>query len=473
MTNARNVFRLGLSLALSCSSMAVATAQSTPATANDLKHLVLDRRVLDRVDGLRLVMGRVEKDSHNPLFQADKPWENALNNLYPNLLYDAEEKCFKLWYKCVLTDKDVIAKMMPPATVHDQGWFLLYATSKDGIAWEKPELGLFGFDGSKRNNAVCRDCPNAGVFKDPHDAEPKRRYKMVYDVGYGKVRVRFSPDGIHWSEPVTPKGLGQTGDTHNNAFWDAARGKYVLVTRLFLGERLVYRSESDDFLDWQEPRLAVRSSPEEGKRRQAYCMPAFAYANGYLGFVMMYNAGTDRTVDCELAWSPDTVKWERVLPGTPLIPRGPPGSCDAGCIYAQAGPPVVRDGRMWIYYGGSTAVHRGWKRHCLPCLARLRVDGFAGYEPVEPGRPGTLVTQPMTVGGPLRVSADAAGGSLRAEVLDTPGYGLADCQPITADVTDAAVAWKGGRDMSALAGKKVRLKFELTGAKLYAIGGLR
>ena len=34
-------------------------------------------------------------------------------------------------------------------------------------------------------------------------------------------------------------------------------------------------------------------------------MPVFPYGGIYLGFVMMYNAQGDRSVDCELAWSAD------------------------------------------------------------------------------------------------------------------------------------------------------------------------
>jgi len=98
--------------------------------------------------------------------------------------------------------------MMPPATIHNVGWFLLYATSKDGVVWEKPELGLHGFDGSTKNNVVARDVAGgAGVFKDPHDPDPARRYKLVYDLGFSKLRVRFSPDGLHWGEPLEPQGL--------------------------------------------------------------------------------------------------------------------------------------------------------------------------------------------------------------------------------------------------------------------------
>jgi hypothetical protein len=436
------------------------------------KQLVLDNRVIAATNNVRLVLGRVVKEARNPLFRADQPWENALNNLYPNLIYDEEARCFKLWYKCVLADTNVAAKLTPPNLINGVGWLLCYATSPDGIRWEKPELGLHHFGGSTKNNAVARDVANVGVFRDPHDPDPARRYKMIYDVGArlpDNMRTRFSPDGIHWSEPTPPAGLGTVGDTHSNAFWDEWQNRYVLITRLFLGERLVARSESADYRQWTKPVVVLRSTPAEGKQRQTYCLPAFPYANGYIGFVMLYNAGTDRTVDCELAWSADSVNWQRIAPGTPFIPRGPKDSYDAGCIYAQAGVPVVKDGQLWIYYGGSREVHRGWKRHCLPCLARLRLDGFAGYEPVDAAQPGTVLTQPLRcVADDLRVSADVR-GTLRVEVTGIDGYSLADCEPLA---SDAPVRWKGGRTLAALKGKTVQLKFQFDNATLFAFSGL-
>lgn len=437
------------------------------------KHLMLDDRVIDHVEHARLSQGVVEKDSHNPLFTADKPWENALNNLYPNIVYDADAKVFKLWYKCVLADKDLIAKMMPPATVHDVGWFLCYATSKDGVAWEKPDIGEIGFDGSTHNNIVARDTPNVGVFKDEHDGDPSRRYKMIYDVGMGQIHVRFSPDGIHWSEKIATEGMPKTGDTHNNAFWDARLGKYVLFTRQAPNhERTVFRSESGDFIHWSAPTQALHALPEEGKKRQAYCMPVYPYGDGYVGLVMMYNAGIDQTVDCELAWSADSISWKRVFPGKPFIPRGSAGSYDAGCIYAQANPPVMQDGKMLIFYGGSTAVHKGWKRHCLPCLARLRPDGFACYEPEKAGETAVIVTKPMRfTGSALRISADAERGGVRVGIVNETGFGIGDCEEISGNVTDTEVHWKGGRPLSELKGKAVQLRFELRGAKLYAFDG--
>lgn len=436
------------------------------------KHLVLDERVIQSTTNAKLTLGAVEKDSHNPLFRADQPWENALNNLYPNVLWDEQEHLFKLWYKCVLHDKDVIAKMANPTTVHDQGWFLLYATSRDGLKWEKPALGQFEFDGSKANNAVTRDTPNVGVFKDPHDADPARRYKMIYDIGLGKMRVRFSPDGVRWTEPLLPTGFTErTGDTHSNAFWDERLRKYVLITRFALGERLVARYESDDFLKWEKPQLVLRSTPEEAKKHQTYCMPTFPYANGYLGYVMMIHVGSASTVDCELAWSPDSVNWRRLAPGTPFIPRGPKDTYDSACIYAPAGPAIEQNGKLLIYYGGDFFPHLGWKRYCLPCLARIRVDGFAGYEPAAPESEAVVVTQPLRVTGPIQLTADAPHGTVRVRVLDAPAFGDGVSTAITTDVTDAEVQWPG-RDAATLRGKTVRLKFELRGAKLYAFRGL-
>jgi hypothetical protein len=247
----------------------------------------------------------------------------------------------------------------------------------------------------------------------------------------------------------------------------------VLITRFYLGERTVARSESDDFLHWDPPRLILRSTLSEGTARQTYCMPSFPYANVYLGYLMMYNPGMDRSVDCELAWSPDSVQWQRVCPGEPIIPRGPQGSCDSLCIYGPSGPAVERDGKLLIYYGGDDYPHKGWKRHCLPCLARLRTDGFAGFEPTQPGGSGTLTTQPMLcTGEPLRISADAARGAIRVAVLGQDGFTADECVPVTADVTDAEVRWTSGAAFDALSNKVVRIVCRVEGAKLHAISGV-
>jgi hypothetical protein len=424
---------------------------------------------MDRVENAKLVLGTPVKHADNPVMQADKPWENAMNNLYPNVIWDETEKIFKMWYKCVLADKEVIAQMDQPSTVHDVGWYLLYATSKDGIHWTKPELGLHKFAGSAANSIVARDCPNVGVFKDLHDADSLRRYKMVSDVGLGKPQVRFSTDGIHWGEAIDVKGFGaKNGDTHNNAVWDESSGKYLWFTKLNLGERLVARFESSDFISWKSNGLVLRSNINEGRNSQTYCMPVFRYGSIYLGYVMMYHVGRDRSIDCELSWSPDGLQWQRVAPGSPFMPRGPKGGYDSKCIYAMAGEPIIRDGRIMIFYGGSDFPHIGWKRHCLPCLATLPVDGFAGYEPMDLNKGATLITNAFHAGQVCASAEVSEGGSIQIKAMDDQNGIVDEAEAITSNVTDAPLQWKRG----IVAGKQLHFEVRLERARLYALSGL-
>ena len=451
-----------------CSLLLLATighAETHLAGYDPRKHLVCDERVIESVVGLKLMPGVIEKHAGNPLFQADKLWENALNNLYPNVHFDTVTDTFHLWYKCVLNDPPIIAKLAPVHTIHDQGWLLLHAESKDGIAWKKPEHGIVEFDGNKANNAVCRDTPNVGVFFDAHDADPQRRYKLVFDTGLGQLQARFSADGLHWAEPVKLEGFGpQNGDTHTNAFFDEPSGKYVLFTKRYLGQRLIARFESDDFIHWRGGEIVMRSTREEGVKTQTYCMEVFPYGSGYLSYVMLYNPGKDRSVDCELAWSPDTKQWTRLFPGTPFIPRGAKGSYDSLCIYAPAGQSIVRDGKHYILYGGSETAHLGWKRHCLPCAASLPEDGWVALKGT-----GSMTTQPMlATGEPIKLSASVAQGSVRVTIIDEAGFEQSDA--ITADVTNAPVHWANA-DASKLKGKLIRLRFDLINASLHAFSG--
>ena len=73
----------------------------------------------------------------------------------------------------------------------------------------------------------------------------------------------------------------------------------------------------------------------------------------------------------------------------------------------------------------------------------------------------------------LFVNADADGGELSVEVLDADGGVIApfsreNCSPASADSTIQPVKWRGAEDLSAVAGKPVRLRFHLKSARLFA-----
>jgi hypothetical protein len=300
-----------------------------------------------------------------------------------------------------------------------------------------------------------------GVNWDRHDPDPSRRYKAFLKGG-----VATSPDGLHWSEIRLCPEIEAVWDTHNNLFWDERHGKYVGITRLWDGrERTVGRTESLDWSTWTRSVEVLRALPEE-LERQTYALIVFPYAQVYLGLVMMFNTVTD-LVDCELAWSSDTVHWQRVCPGRALIPRGPEGGFDWGCVYGAAYP-FLKDGRLHLYYGGSDGPHTDWRSGYLG-LATLRPDGFAGITPVDAARTATLITQPVRcTGRQLCLSADAGGGALRAAVAGVDGLSLVECTPVRTDVTDAVVQWRDGQDLAALIGREIQLVFELQETTLYS-----
>ena len=104
----------------------------------------------------------------------------------------------------------------------------------------------------------------------------------------------------------------------------------------------------------------------------------------------------------------------------------------------------------------------------------LRTDGFASIEASFAG--GQMVTKPFTfLGKMLEINfASSAAGGLRVEIQDPagkplPGYSFDDCPEIIGDQIDRVVAWKGGTDVSPLAGKAVRLRFVMKDANLYSL----
>ena len=88
---------------------------------------------------------------------------------------------------------------------------------------------------------------------------------------------------------------------------------------------------------------------------------------------------------------------------------------------------------------------------------------------------GSFVTKPLRFEGDrLSINfATSAAGSVRVEIQDAagkpiPGFALKDCPEIFGDILDRVVTWKSAHRLDSLAGKPVRLLFELKDADLYS-----
>jgi len=145
---------------------------------------------------------------------------------------------------------------------------------------------------------------------------------------------------------------------------------------------------------------------------------------------------------------------------------------------------VRRGDKLWQYgtvrftehggalYGGEE--HEGGIHDRLLRLEQ-RLDGFVAVTQADTaGGAASFVTKPFLFeGSKLELNIDAAKGVARFELQDAtgkpiPGFSLADSMPLRVDATATTAGWKRGSDLSALAGKPVRLRVEFTGAKLYA-----
>jgi hypothetical protein len=433
---------------------------STETTSGGTR-LFIDSRVVDSTTNIETVLGHVTKERSNPLFGEDQPWEVRYDNLYANVIHDGNR--YRMWYNPFIIDDEMTDTPLGERQTRTyqpkrREMAICYAESSDGLHWTKPELGIEEFDGNRNNNIVLRNIHGAGVFHDPADPDPSRRFKVLQQDG-----AATSPDGLHWTRHATP-GIDAVGDTHNCLIRDSSN-RYVGFTRLWDGgQRVVARTTSDDFAAWT-PAVGVMQATEDALHRQTYALIPFEVHGLYAALVMVLDTETD-LVDTELAISHDTNVWERVAPGQPLIPRGEPGEFDYGCIYGAAYP-LERDDSVLLYYGGSDDTHGSWRAASLG-LAYLQRDRYAGLRAAGDEEGSILIHPLRCTGTTLRINADAAGGSVRVGIENSDDRTIAECTPITTDGQDTTVNWGATDDLSQFAGQDVRLRFELRNATVYS-----
>src|SRR5690242_13484818 len=157
--------------------------------------LFIDDSLIESTRHVQREAHAAEKYFPNPVLTYTRPWEGHCVIAWGSVLYDEKEQLFKMWY-------EAYRQNAPPG----EETFLLYATSHDGIYWDKPSLNLIKFHGLRANNIVFHPVvpfDSCVVVRDDSDPKPGRRYKMMCylraknasDRGaYGAV----SADGIHW-----------------------------------------------------------------------------------------------------------------------------------------------------------------------------------------------------------------------------------------------------------------------------------
>ena len=131
--------------------------------------------------------------------------------------------------------------------------------------------------------------------------------------------------------------------------------------------------------------------------------------------------------------------------------------------------------KLYFYVSGRSGIpgsDSNTSGTCSTGLATLRRDGFASMDAGE--KEARLTTRPVVFhGNRLFVNVDCPKGELRADLLDMDRNPIEpftrdNCEPVQTDGTRVAITWKNGADLSAFAGKPVRIRFHLREGSLYS-----
>ena len=407
-----------------------------------------------------------------------------------------------------------------------QHW-IHYATSTDGVSFDLPKLGLREHAGSRDNNIVLmgheRDADgrwlsgSAGPKGMPvldatqcNVPNARGRYTAVFlsnpPVGPAGLQVVYSDDGLHWTAYAENPVYKGWPDTYNHCFYDDRIGRFVAYIRpnIHAGpvhvNRMMARIESEDLVTWTNEQVVLdtddRDAPAvgtvneakhpdgsgypRGRDRQFYGMTVKPYQDGYLGLASYYDTPSG-TMWLELVHSYDGFEWMREAKREPFVPLGGEDAWDSALVmYATFGCPFAMGDYWYIYYSGTNFDHH----HRVRSLKdRGQFRGLGGVR-LKRGRAigysagkqwGDLLTREFALDtDTLALNANASGGRILVEVCDPEGrtlegFGKADAVPVEGDGLREPVAFRGGAELSRLAGRTVRLRIHVTNATVFGL----
>ncbi len=440
------------------------------------------------------------------------------------LVHDASWEGDNCIYHHVFKDGDIYRMYyMGNGLITKEGKFdgrgrrVCYAESRDGLHWEKPNLGLHQWEGSWDNNILLGEetarFDNFMVFRDDNpDCPPDKRYKGIapfYSKGPTPVEGNGlwcfnSPDGIYFTlgDLITTEGYF---DTLNVCFWDPREKMYRLYFRGFhkipggdlnSGIRDVRYIESTDFEHWSKP---VMIGLGDARDYPLYTNNVMMYNRApglYIGYPTRYVERHQWDGSFEELCGKEKRKWlmglhpryglaitdsafmcshdgkNFKLYDEPFMTPGPenPDNWVYGDCYPALGwletPSDIRGEETelstYMRMGGWTAKPVQLYRYTI------RKDGFVSLH--ADGKTEIVETKPLIYEGTkLRINfATSARGFVRAALRSAEGEEYISCETF-GNTTDRLVAFDDPGAVAKLAGKPVTLRLELCEADLYAL----
>ena len=309
----------------------------------------------------------------------------------------------------------------------------------------------------------------------PDDIDPVvALYKGKFSAMYGAV----SADGIHWKGIKGPQ-IIQFSDTINVITWDDTLEQYVWYERnnWFFGRRCVGISLTSDFGVLPAPQMLLKPSLEDDLSDDWYTNSKTVYP-GTRDYHFLFPARYNRRSEgCDLILfsSPDGFEWSRV-PGGPVLETGNPGSWDGGCIFGGLDLLTLGPDTVGLPFMGHLFPHKYprnrhtmksrvayalWDRERLASLKAVGEGHFTTFPLLFEGRKLRLNLMTILSGEVKVEAADQKGKAL-------PGRSFDDADPVTGDLKDHIVTWKGEEDLGHAEGQTVILRFSMRDAELFA-----
>lgn len=467
----------------------IQASEREPIDLGSRLELFVDHYLIDQRTDVRIELARPRDEGE--VLKFDQPWEGPFCGYCTVMFVDGQ---YRVYYRGLPMARSDGSPRESTCV----------AFSEDGIHWAKPELGLYEVDGTRDNNVVLfESAPITHNFSPFVDERPgvadEERFKAVGGTMNSGLFLYSSADGLQWTrmqeEPFLTKEVvpfPYMFDSQNLMFWSEHEGKYVCYFRVFKdGIRRIARTDSEDLATWTPTVLMeYRHAGGEAPLEHLYTnqtAPYFRAPHIYVSLAARFFPGRQVLSDDEaneLGVNPGYFKdtSDAVLQTT----RG-------GDIYDRAAlEGFIRPGigaQNWVSRTNYPALNMVQtsptelsiyvnQDYAQPTahLRRysVRLDGLASVRADFSG--GEFVTHPLTFSGDkllLNFATSAAGG-IQVEIQDDegnalPGYGLSDCREVIGNEIARAVAWGESSDLRSLAGKKVRLRFVLRDADLYAL----
>ena len=467
------------------------------------------------------------------VFSPDRPWEGNLH--YANVLKDGD--IYRMYYLTHVNSKDPCPKYnyTEEEIAEDKGLlcytntFICYAESRDGLHWERPNLGLREYKGSTENNIILRseDVPvrvsmfdNFFVFKDTNPTCPAdEKYKGlgfdcrsldkdVLSTFWNGLSYYASGDGVSFRFMRTLRIPEGTYDTLNTCTYDEKTGKYVLYYRgwhnipeggpRIKGTRDVKWAESTDFINWKGFKQISYNDEEDYSVYTNHIMRYYRNPNILIGFPTRSTERQEWTSNYdELPWREERIQKMQVS-----HPRD--GLAMTDCLFMCS-----RDGQNWTrhneaFFTPGPETKRNWVYgDCYPAYMMIetpaedgcnfeismfmptpnrgedqeknpenlyryaiRRDGFAYYQAKANG--AKVVTKPFVFdGNRMQINfATSAYGNVYITIRDRDGNEAKTCE-LFGNSDHRNVKFENA-DIGDFSRKEVTLTFDMKDAKLYS-----